>query len=180
MKKSIIAIICLALSFSLVVPALAEETDYSYLQDMSVKELKELRAAIDKLLPPEEEEVDSKTEEVVTDFPEEDDNGFKLDVEEEHYKAAIDACNRLIHDLKDPDSFELVDARYEEQDDNTNRIDLIVMATNTFGGRVKKLVTYYYTDNWEYKFDYEMDNDYFEKNSGLCYLNSDYILANIG
>ena len=179
MKKCVIAIVCFALSFSLVVPAFAEETDYSFLEDMSIKELKELKAAIDKLLPPEEEEVDSETKEVVTDFPEEDENGFKLDVEEEHYKAAIDACSRAIHDFKDPDSFELVEARYEKGDSN-NRIDLIVMGTNTFGGRLKKLITYFYNENWEYDFDYEMDTDAFEKNSGLCPLNTDFIIANIG
>ena len=60
MKKSIIAIICFVSSFSLVVPAFAKETDYSYLEDMSVNELKELRAAIDKLLPPEEQKKDGK------------------------------------------------------------------------------------------------------------------------
>ena len=61
MKKNVIAIICLAFSFSLVVPTFAEETDYSYLEDMSVKELKELRAAIDKLLLPDEKGKDGKT-----------------------------------------------------------------------------------------------------------------------
>ena len=50
MKKRLVALmtaVCLAVA---PVSVLAEETDYSYLEDMSVKELKELRDEINKIL----------------------------------------------------------------------------------------------------------------------------------
>ena len=53
MKKRLIALmaaVCLAIAPMSILAEETEGTDYSYLEDMSVKELKELRDAINKVL----------------------------------------------------------------------------------------------------------------------------------
>lgn len=50
MKKGIVALVTAVCLTVVPVSVMAEETDYSYLEDMSVKELRELDAAIHKLL----------------------------------------------------------------------------------------------------------------------------------
>jgi len=144
MRKSIIAIICFALSFCLVVPAFAEETDYSYLEDMSIKELKELRAAIDKLLPPEEG-TSSTGQEVDTGYPEEDENGFKIDAEEEHYKMALLACKDFHSKMNDMDSFKLLEVSFVDRSETQYSdygIVLEVQGDNKFGGTIRNYAIY--------------------------------------
>ena len=50
MKKRLIALMTVVCLAAVPVSVVAEETDYSYLEDMSVKELKELRDAINEIL----------------------------------------------------------------------------------------------------------------------------------
>ena len=62
MKKGMVSLITAACLAVAPVSVFAEETDYSYLEDMSVKELKELRDAINEILGDGGETDNEKTE----------------------------------------------------------------------------------------------------------------------
>ena len=67
MKKKILSLILsIGFSITVAVPTIAE-TDYSYLEDMTIKELRELDAQIHKLLPSEDNPAEESTEEEGTD-----------------------------------------------------------------------------------------------------------------
>ncbi len=190
MKKRVIAIICFALSFSLVVPAFAEETDYSYLEDMSIKELKELRAAIDKLLPPEDGNSQGKESNSNNmEFPAEDDNGFALNIDEPHYKMAIDACNAVVETLSNPDSFDLREIYHAVWivKSSKKEIDKIVMcftAENKMGGTVKQYsLVSFENGNVDSVSNQGEDDGLFKTHLALeqCEeLNVDFVKANLG
>ncbi len=110
MKKSVIALVIAVCLIALPVSVLAEETDYSYLEEMSVKELKELRNAINEILGDTGME---GTEEEKT-FPEKDANGYKLDISD-HASPYFDATALAVSckkDLAEEDSFKLKKVYY--------------------------------------------------------------------
>lgn len=111
------------------------ETDFSYLEDMSVKDLRALRDAINEILG-DASSSDAKITE--TEFPSVDENGYEISENEEHYKLAIESVNMLYEALTDPDSLEIKEAYYVERPGyNDKEIAILYTAGNKFGGTIK-------------------------------------------
>lgn len=96
MKKGMVALIAAVCLVAAPVSVLAEETDYSYLEDMTVRELKELRRQIDIVLGVDDkyETTDKEENEVEVEVEVEentDDNGFEYNVETMPYLGAVKA-----------------------------------------------------------------------------------------
>ena len=180
-KKVISALICLmivAVPFS--ITAVAEEKDYSYLEDMSIKELRELDEAIHKLLP---KEVEDETEHEQTVFPEEDENGFSLDIEEEHYKMALESCGVLYDSLNDPDSIQIMDVFISDSTAEIfeyyggHTLFLIYTAGNLMGGTEKNCSIFHFDKDNEYQkcmLSFPADR----RPKDAIYLNADFINEN--
>lgn len=90
MKKKIVSFFCFSLIFCLAIPTLAEEKDYSFLEDMSIKEIKKLDSAIHYLLDDNEE-----GEEFIEEF------SYIEDLSVKEIKELDLALHELLGDSKD-------------------------------------------------------------------------------
>lgn len=113
MKKKLIALttaLCLAIAPMSILAEETEGTDYSYLEDMSVKELKELRDAINKILG---DDGGTTEEDIAAKHPEWD----ELDAESDPYATAIILAEAVKESLYDRNSFQLNKVIYYAPDD---------------------------------------------------------------
>ena len=137
MKKRLVALmaaVCLAV---VPVSVLAEETDYSYLEDMSVKELKELRDAINEILGDGESSETTSTE---TEYK--DEYGNKLSIDKEPYKHVIEKIQAFKEDLYNPYSLELYHVTY---DSATDVVSLDCSYTDESGISLRKGISLMFT-----------------------------------
>lgn len=170
MKKRLIALmaaVCLAMAPMSVLAEETEATDYSYLEDMSVKELKALRDAINKILGDE-----GGSDEAITEFPEEDENGYKLDVNENPYKLAIKCVNSIKQATYNPYSFEVFNVRYADDGEYIN-IGVDYSAASKGGTSLRKAMTLVFKENLELYTDIDQMVPYGDD------LNIDFIKANM-
>lgn len=132
--KKIIAIL-LTLCFVLVpITVFAEGTDYSYLEDMSIKELKELRDEINKLLGD-----NGSIEEIEEELTEEE-----LTEEEE---LAITVIDELANSLKNPHSLKLYHVyadiyKMTASDTTDYGVWVEYSATNGYGAEVENIIQF--------------------------------------
>lgn len=183
MKKQVVALLVAILMVLTTMNAFAEETDtdYSYLEDMSVKELRKLRDKINELLG--EESPGSQTQ-AETEFPSTDENGYELSTSEEHYKMAIESVSQLKYSLKNPSSLEVQSVKYsyrpDDKEGDVHNFFIMYSGTNGFGARMddayltsfsaSKVMTMH--GNWG-------DGSSIVRLMGEKELNVDFILANL-
>lgn len=165
MKMRLITLLLFISIFVLSITVLAEETDYSYLEDMTVKELKELRNAIDKLLK-EDNETETEYEKI------------ELTAEQDMIKNGYNAIKET---LLDPESIiiydcygfsdmteELYDSQYKLQKEDPNAIlpdDLFIGyyhigARNKLGGISEETYLIVFDYNTLMIKDYGTKSDY--------------------
>ncbi len=121
--KKIFALLISVCLFVIPVTAFAEEADYSYLEDMSVKELKALRDAINEILGDEDSFENSEPSE-----------WEYLDAESEPYLSAIMLANLCKSGLTSPKSFELKKVRWYTGRKNKTYYYLEYSGMNKLGG----------------------------------------------
>ena len=145
MIKRLVALMTVACLSVAPMSVLAEETDYSYLEEMSVKELKELRDAINEILGDSNSATTTETE-----FPEKDMYGNKLSVDEEPYKHVIKEIKKYRDDLYNPFSFELYNVKYYK---SLDYIMLDYASTDESGVSLRKAITIVCDDNDSFVID---------------------------
>ncbi len=161
------------------------ETDYSYLEDMSVKELKALRDAINEILG---DGGGSSGDIAETGYPSVDENGFEISVEEVHYCMAIESVRNLRTLLKVPSSLKPASINYsynpDADDDEVHTIYISYTAENVLGGSGDDVYITDFNKLYEPKTEYNASQitDSFATllwGKGECPLNVDFIMNNL-
>ncbi len=137
MKKRVIALLTAVCLAAAPMSVLAEDKeDYSYLEDMSVKELKELRDAINEILG--EDGGSSDEEDIAAKHPEWD----ELDAESDPYYTAITLAQICKDSLTDKSSFQLDGVNHYFKGTSKDFYTVYYSGANQFGGMTSTYIVF--------------------------------------